>query len=153
MENTTVKTTDEKVKDLFNLVQTKKLAIQQAETPCWKTSGNFGYSANSAHDRTDLKTVTDARKIVDMFAFLIDRQEKSEKAAEDLGVKYNFSWLGFSVDEWKSDFLTRVNQISLTEKRKELATIEQRLNAIISPELKAQMELEAIALMLDEPKK
>jgi hypothetical protein len=67
-----------------------------------------------------------------------------------LGVEYNFTWLGFSVDEWKEDFQTRVNQISVQEKRKELAELESRLNAIISPELKAQMELEAIAELLDK---
>jgi hypothetical protein len=147
---TKVKTTDEKVRELFDLVQEKKLAIEKAERPCWKTSGNFGYSANSAHDRTTIATVTDVRKIVEMYAFIMDRKDKSESAAKDLGVDYNFTWLGFSVDEWKEDFQTRVNQISVQEKRKELAELESRLNAIISPELKAQMELEAIAKLLDK---
>ena len=150
MSNDNKKTTDEKVKELFLSVQAKKLAIEQAERPCWKTSGNFGYSANSAHDRINIQTLTDARKIVDMYSFLIDREEKSGKAAQELGVDYKFSWLGFSTEEWKSDFLTRVNQLSIQEKRKELATIESRLNAIISPELRAQMELEAISELLSK---
>ena len=143
-----MKTTDEKVKELFAKVQEKKLAIEKAERPCWQTSGTFGYSANSGHDRTDVKTITDVRKIVDMLAFLIDRKEKSEKAAQELGVEYKFSWLGFSLDEWKGDFQTRINQISIQEKRKELAEIEYALNAIISPDLKAQMELERIQKIL-----
>lgn len=145
----TKKTTDELVKELFDSVQEKKLAIEKAERPCWETSGNFGYSANSGHDRVNIQTVTDARKLVEMYAFLIDREEKSENAAKDLGVDYKFTWLGFSVDEWKNDFQTRVNQISIQEKRKELSEIESRLNAIISPELKAQMELEAISKLLE----
>ena len=149
MKNDTVKTTDEKVKEIFNLVQEKKLAIEKAERPCWLTSGSFGYSPNSAHDRIAVQTLTDVRKIVDMFSFLIDRKEKSEKAAQELGVDYKFSWLGFTVDEWKSDFQTRVDQISIQAKRKELAEIESRLNAIISPDLKAQMELESISHLLD----
>ncbi len=144
------KTTDEKVKELFNSVQEKKLAIEKAERPCWKTSGNFGFSANSAHDRVSIPTVTDARKIVEMFAFLIERKDKSELAASQLGVDFKFTWLGFTVDEWKDDFQTRVDQISIQAKRKELAEIESRLNAIISPELKAQMELEAISKLLDK---
>lgn len=145
----TKKTTDELVKELFDSVQEKKLAIEKAERPCWETSGNFGYSANSGHDRVNIQTVTDVRKLVEMYAFLIDREEKSESAAKDLGVDYKFTWLGFSVDEWKNDFQTRVNQISIQEKRKELSEIESRLNAIISPELKAQMELEAISKLLE----
>ena len=145
----TKKTTDELVKELFDSVQEKKLAIEKAERPCWETSGNFGYSANSGHDRVNIQTVTDVRKLVEMYAFLIDREEKSENAAKNLGVDYKFTWLGFSVDEWKNDFQTRVNQISIQEKRKELSEIESRLNAIISPELKAQMELEAISKLLE----
>ncbi len=144
----TTKTTDQKVRELFDLVQEKKLAIEKAERPCWSTGGNFGFSSNSAHDRTNVQTVNDVRKIVEMYAFLIDRKEKSEKAAEELGVKYSFTWLGFTVNEWFNDFSIRVNQISLQEKRKELAEIESRLNAIISPELKAQMELDAISKIL-----
>jgi hypothetical protein len=85
-----------------------------------------------------------------MFAFVIDRKEKSESSAKELGVEYKFSWLGFTADEWKNDFVTRVNQISIQEKRKELAEIESRLNAIISPDLRAQMELEAISKLLDK---
>ena len=85
-----------------------------------------------------------------MLAFLIDREEKSRLASEKLGVKYSFTWLGFTVDEWESDFQTRINQISIKEKQKELKEIEARLNAIISPELKAKMELEAISKLLDK---
>lgn len=140
---------DDKVKLLFDTVQEKKLAIEQAEKPCWETSCLFGFSANSAHDRNDIRTLTDLRKIVDMYAFLIDRKEKSEKSAKELNVEYEFSWLGFKIDEWKKDFQTRVNQISIKEKVKELAEIESRLNAIISPELKAKMELEAISNLLE----
>lgn len=91
----------------------------------------------------------DPRKLVEMLAFLTERESQSEAAAKKLGVKYSFTWLGFKVEEWESDFQTRVDQISIQEKRKELAEIEARLNAIISPELKAQMELEAISELLD----
>lgn len=141
---------DDKVKLLFDTVQKKKLVIEQAEKPCWETGCMFGFSANSAHDRSDIRTITDLRKIVDMYAFLIDRKEKSEKSAKELSVPYEFTWLGFKIDEWKDDFQTRVNQISLKEKVKELAEIESRLNAIISPELRAKMELEAISNLLED---
>ena len=144
-----MKTTDQRVKELFDSVQEKKLAIEKAERPCWKTSGNFGFSTNSAHDRAQIATLTDVRKIIEMYAFLIERKEKSELAAKELGVNYSFTWLGHSVAEWKEDFQTRIDQISIQEKRKELAEIEARLNSIISPELKTQMELEAISKILD----
>jgi len=148
VDTTKSETTDDLVKKLFSIVQEKKVAIEKAERPCWLTSGNFGYSAYSINDRTDIKTISDSRKIVEMLAFLIDRKEKSEIAASELGVDYNFKWLGFTIDEWKNDFQTRINQILIQEKRKELSEIESRLNALISPELKAKMELEEISKLL-----
>lgn len=145
-----MKTTDQMVKELFDSVQAKKLAIEKAEKPCWQTSCSFGFSADSAHERKDIRILNDTRKIVDMLAFLMDRKEKSERAANELGVEYSFTWLGFSLEEWKSDFQTRVNQISIQERKRELAEIEARLNAIISPELKAKMELEVLTELLNK---
>lgn len=146
---TTKKTKDELAKEFFDSVQQKKLSIEKAEKPCWLTSCMFGYSANSAHDRTDIRTVTDVRKIVDMYAFLIDRKEKSEKSAKELNVNYNFTWLGFTIDEWKNDFKTKVDQITIQERRKELLDAEAKLKTI-SPALRDQLELESIAKMLNE---
>ena len=145
------KTQDEIVQDLFDKVQAKKLAIAKAEKPNWNTSGSFGYSPNSAHDRTNIQTLTDTRKLVEMYAFLTEREDRFETAASELGVKADFSWMGFTAAEWKSDMVTRVNQIQLQEKRKELNVLEARLSGLISPELKQKMELEAIqALLADQ---
>jgi len=149
METTTAnKTHDELVQELFNKFQQKKESIEKAKKPVWETGGVFSYSPNSAHDRTDIKTVTDQRKLVEMFGFILDRKEKTEAAASQLGVKYSFNWLGFSEEEWKKDFQTRIDQLQLQEKIKELEEIEVRLNSVISPELRRQMELEALSKAL-----
>lgn len=138
------KTTDEKIKELFDLVQKKKLEIEKAERPIWETSRNFGFSPNSAHDRISIPTITDTRKIVEMYAFLLERKDKVEKSAEELNVKYDFTWLGFTVEEWKSDFSTRINQITIQEKRKNLLEHEVRLSAILSPEMIKEMEINSM---------
>lgn len=137
-------TVDEEVKELFDIVQARKLEIEKLEKPCWNTSTEFGFSANSLHDRVNVATVTDTRKIVDMLSFLLDRKDKTERAANELGVEYEFKWLGFTLDEWKEDFKTRVGQIKIKEKQKELQELEAQLDTIISPELKRQMKLEEI---------
>jgi hypothetical protein len=139
------KTQEKVVRELFDKVQAKKVAIGKAEKPCWQTNGNFGYSANSAHDRINVMTATNQSKIVDMLAFLIDRQEKSERAAKELGVTYAFTWLGFTLDEWKSDFQMRIDQLQIQEKRKELSELEARLVALpMFAALKEEMELESL---------
>jgi len=139
---------DQKVKQLFDLVQTKKAAIAKAEKPNWNTSGLFRFVANSTHESINIQTATDARKLVEILAFLKGRERDYVDAADDLGVSYDFSWLGFTTEEWTADLYTRVNQINLQAKRKELSDLESRLSGLISPELKAAMELEAIEELL-----
>lgn len=141
-------TTDLLIKKLFEKVKAKKVAIQKANKPYWETSGMFGYTTNSLHDRIDIRAQTDERKLIEILAFLIDRKEKYEKAAEILGSNHKFTWLGFTVDEWEKDLKLRVDQLNIDKKNKELSDIDARLNALITPELRAQMELESIQELL-----
>ncbi len=47
------------------------------------------------------------------------------------------------------DIKTRINKIQIVSKRKKLEELEARLNSIISPSLKAEMEVDAIAAELE----
>lgn len=154
MANTTKKTAtavtsaDKKVKELFQIVQNKKAALANASKPCWNTSCSFGYSANSVHDRINIQTVQDVRKLIEMAAFINERSKGYNEAAKELGLEKEFSWLGFTPLEWKKDLQIRVDQLNFVEKNKELNTLETRLNSLVSPELKAAMELEEISELL-----
>ena len=65
-----------------------------------------------------------------------------------LETNVKFDWLGFSLEAWISDIKTRVNKIDISKKRDELEKLETRLNSLISPELRNQMELEEITALL-----
>ena len=67
-----------------------------------------------------------------------------------LGTKYQFKWLGFTFDQWKADIKTRIDKIQISKKKKELEELEVRLDKLISPELKQQMELEEITKLLGQ---
>ena len=140
--------TNLKVRELFDLVQFKKAALVNATKPCWNTSCSFGYSPNATHDRIDLKIITDIRKLVEIHAFIMERYERFDASAKNLGVNKSFTWLGFTAQEWEKDIQIRVDQLNFQEKSKELSSLETRLSGLISPELKAQLELEAISKLL-----
>lgn len=142
MEKTT-KTRDELVKELYDNVQARKSEITAAERPVWETEGTFGFTANSAHDRVNIKTITHPGKLVEILSFLYERQSSIEKASLALGIKHNFKWLGYTVEEWEKDLKTRTNQITIQEKRKNLTELENRLIAF-APELKERIELESL---------
>ncbi len=55
-----------------------------------------------------------------------------------------YTWLGYTVEEWKADIITRINKISLADKKKELANLEAKLKAILPDEFKTELVLEDI---------
>ena len=149
METQKSSTPEVEVLAMFKKVQEMKLRLEKSEKPCWQTNRMFRYSDSSSHGATDIGAVTDARKLVEMLAFLKDRESSYSAAALELGMEVKpFKWLGFTTEEWKSDFSTRVEQLRASETKKTLAVAEQRLSAVLSPEMKQQLEMEAVASMM-----
>lgn len=145
-----MKESDKKVKELWDIVLSKKEEIQSAEKPNWLTNCNFSFTEDksSAHASFNLQVVNDPKVIVEALAFLNLRKQAHIEAAKELGINLEFKWCGFKVEDWKQDFVTRLNKIKITDKKKELATLENRLSAILSPELKAELELQEIERLL-----
>ena len=142
--------TDKQVQDLFKIVQIKKSEIAKAEKPNWQTNCSFGYSKDSGA-RTNIQTVSNVDELIDILAFIIDRSKAHTYACDALSVKeseHPFKWMGFSLDDWKTDILTRLNKIQISKKKQELEALESRLDKLVSPELKAEMELEEITKLL-----
>jgi len=144
------KTTDQQISDLFNLVRGKQLEITKSERPKWITTCVFSYNPDdtNANSRVNIQTVTDIQKLIDILGLLINKFESYNKAIESLGnikvSKSKFYWMGFTIDDWKLDIVSRINQINIKTKKKELDILSDRLNAIVSPEQRREMELEAI---------
>lgn len=139
--------TDKVTQQLLAKVAEKKKQISKAEKPVWNTNCNFSFPDGT---RFNLHTVSDEEVILRATSLLIVHRNAWREAAELLGSDKPFNWNGNSFDEWKEDFQTRLTKINIEKKKKELAKLESRLDAIISPELRAQMELEAIAKELED---
>lgn len=143
-----MKETDKKTRALFEIVQKKKGEIKAAEKPQWKTNCAF-YFTESPKDPFNLQITTDIGNLVRALAFLYEKEAAYKVAAKDLGVDIPFSWHGYSTEQWKVDIQARIDKIQIEKKKKELEALEKRLDAILSPELKAEMELEAITKELE----
>jgi hypothetical protein len=89
--------------------------------------------------------------LINIAAFLQSRSDSYERAAKDLGVESPppFQWCGFSLADWLEDLKSRIGKIQIGAKKKKLETLEARLNAIVSPELRRKLELESIMAELD----
>lgn len=140
---------DKLVKQLMDKVAIKKEEIAKAEKPTWLTNKSFRYDLNSG-SALNLNTVNDTEKLVETLSILLEKEGSYKKAAEVLDHKGEFKWFGYTVEEWKSDFITRKNKIQLTDKKKELEMIQSKLDKLVSKEERERMELEAIAKMLED---
>jgi len=80
--------------------------------------------------------------------FLISQEESFIKACEQLGVKGEFKWDGYSVNDWREDFLTRIRVIEYDKKKKVLDVTKAKLSSLVSEEARTEMELEDIKKIL-----
>ena len=138
---------DKQVQELFKVVQEKKTAIAKAEKPNWETNCAFRYNKESSFS-TNIQVCSDAEELVVILALLIEKRNSFDEAQKILGTSFGFKWFGFSFENWVSDIKTRIDKIEITKKKKELELLESRLDKLVSPELKTQMELEEITKLL-----
>lgn len=139
----TTLTRDERVLALFEKLQSKKAEVANAERPVYVTGGQFRYS-ESVGTSVDIMTARDERKLVEILVFLKDRSERYPAACEELGVTAEFKWLSFTYDEWKQDLKTRISVLQIAKRKAELKELEARVNAVMTPELRAELELKAL---------
>lgn len=139
------KTTDQQTLILIKEVQKQKAEIARVDRPTWRTNCAFVYTEGSSVS-TNIQVLSRLDELVKIAAFIQQKEEAYGKAAFTLGVDSppDFQWNGFGVSDWIEDLKLRIAKIQIATKRKKLETLEERLNKIISPELRARLELEAI---------
>lgn len=144
-------TTDQRVLDLIKDVQRRKAEISKAERGKWLTNLCFSYNEDNKSGAVNVQVVSNVKDLITMAAFLMERERSYNDAAAVLGIDdpAPFTWCTFPVKDWLEDFRTRVGKIQIASKKRKLGELEARLNSIVSPELRAQMELEAIASELE----
>lgn len=138
--------TDKKTLELIAEIKKRKAEIAKIDRPNWKTNCAFPYVEGSSSTQ-NIQVLSSTQELIKIAAFLIEKKARFEEAAKLLGIESppSFEWNGFSCEDWTEDLKARINKIQISSKRKNLEALESRLNSVISPELKAQMELDAIS--------
>ena len=137
---------DDKITELFGILNKKKEEVNEAESSAqkkWVTNCAFP-SVFGNTQPINIQTQSESA-LVELMSDLLIHRDYQIKASAVLGIKDPVTtWGGFPIDSWVEDFKTRVAKIQLADRKKELAQLEKRLDAIVSPEQRRQMELEAI---------
>jgi hypothetical protein len=144
------KTSNEIVLAMLEKVQQKKNEIKAAsKKPVWKTNCTIGYDPKSVAGRINIMTRTDLQEIVDMYAFLLQRADYLKRAAEQLGVEVDLTYMGYTIADWCHDLKARADQLSIEAKKRELDELDKRVNKLVTPDQRREMELEVLKAELD----
>lgn len=145
-------TTDQQVLTLIKEVTRRKQEIARIEKPQWRTNMLFAYVEDGVSNKgINLHAELAPGNLIKIAGFVIERETFYRQAASELGVETMppFTWLGYTSEDWLEDLKMRIQKIQIVSKKKKLEALEERLNNIISPELRAKMEIDAIIADLD----
>ena len=140
---------DSKIIELFDVLSKQKKDLEATKKEIerkWETNCSLQFGNEAP---INIQT-TSAEILHSALSRLICQKDYNIKAAIELGLPVDSKINGFDFDSWVNDFKKRMASIQLNSKKKKIQELETRLNAIVSPEQKRQLELEAIIEALDE---
>lgn len=136
--------TDNKIVELIGVVKKQQAEVADAEKETkrgWKTNCSLNIVGFSQPLNL---TVASLENILKAYGMLLTVTSNVAEAAKIIGVPAPTTYDGYPIDDWADDFKKRVAMIQIKEKKIKLNAVEERLNSIVSPEVRRQMELELI---------
>ena len=137
---------DDVTKTLIAEVVKRKQEIADADRPNWKTNCLFSFTGSGTTGATNLHVESDVGTLIRIAAFVRAQDDYYDNMTREMQIENAppFKWMGFSAADWIEDVKTRLSKVQIASKRKKLEDLERRLNTIISPALRAEMEQELI---------
>lgn len=142
-------TIDKKIEDLLDIVRLQKSEVERVEKSSkrsWNTHCSFKLLQASVLNIQTANEDAIVRALTELLFF----KNNFKEANQILGLNKTIKHDGYSVEEWIEDFQKRIATLQLKNKKDRLKILEERLNSIVSPEQRRQMELEAIMKDLSE---
>lgn len=151
MKGNQMKNQDEKINQLLKVVEKRKEEIAKDEALIqgrWLTNCMYSLEGKPVH----LHTVKDETVLMEVLADVVIYSEALSKSAEILGLANSNNALikGYTYYQWESDIKKQLATLQLRSKKAKLAEVEAKLNALVSPEMRASKELASIEQYLQD---
>jgi len=136
------------IKELMAKVEEQTKALGAKPKASWSTNGIFKYSDPTNY--FNINVVSDPTVFASALGFLVMYKEHYDRGCNMLCLFESdvYTWNGYTVDQWKEDFNTRISIIQYDKKKKVLDATKVKLNGLVSEEAKTEMALEEIAKLL-----
>ena len=147
---------DDQITELFSYIKKQREEIVADERkPTYQTNLTWSYTDGNLNQSLNLATVQDPATLLKVAAFLQSMSTAYDAIGASVygadGKVPEFKWCGHPASEWLHDIKILVKRILVKSKKERLATLEARLDAIVSPEMRTRLELAAIAGELGKP--
>lgn len=141
MSKTKTSKEDDQILTLLGRVKSQKEKIERAEKPKWLTNCMFVYEGRTIN----LHTVNCVRELVKYAGRVLAVEAEIKLGLDVLSVPHEpVLYNGFPTEQWISDFRTRMSKIQVIQEKKKLEDLEARLDKLVSPEKRRELELQAI---------
>jgi len=131
------------VMEMRKSLMAKKSAVLGTDNPVYKTSGLFRPHATSQRNEVNIKSSNEG-EIVGALMSLNSR----DAARKELGLSSG-SHLGFTLEEWKDDFKTRISVINRVKTLKEIESLEAELSKLLTPKQLREIGIEELASKIE----
>lgn len=150
MSDATPLSADQKIEQLLAALKKQRDEFDAAEALTkrpWRTNCSFGREGLGG----PVNIVTASQSvIVNLMTELVMREQAAGTVTTLLGLPVEPVRHGqYTMEEWTADFRKRIAIIQLAEKRRKLDDQEARLNQLVSPERRREMELAALAAEIE----
>ena len=133
---------DEQVQALMAKVAEKKVALGPRPKKVLVTNGLLKFS-DVAH--VNLNTLNDLDDLLMSYARILQRHHTLMAAADDLEAgAYTPTFSGYTLEDWREDFMFRVQLIAWQKKESELNAMSKQLESLVSEDLKTATALDKI---------
>lgn len=136
---------DTTIQQLFNKLaerKTKVASLKAEVAKSWKTTGVFRLIG--APSTTNIQTAN-AETLEEIAAHVIILANALNEASVKLSRPGKQKVQNYTPEEWFNDLQKRLAMIDVREEEKQLETLEQRLNQVLSPEERRRIEVEMLA--------
>ena len=141
---------DKKVNELLLVVKAKREALnvhQNRAKSSWRT--NCSFNLNGTH--VNLQTVR-TPVIIAMVSYLLGQRELDKKACELLNIEFRDKTQNYDYTAWLEDCQKRASYLHLHEQEEQLNKLEAKINQLVSPERRRELDLELLTNSLNSLK-
>jgi len=138
----TTEAMDAKVQKLMGTVKARRAKVGKLKKPQWLTSCRL---VLPGHEALNIQVCQDLGLLAMECGALLRMKQDIEAAAKELDVEIVLQWQNYEIDDWIKDIKLRVQVTQIKAEKAKLASLEAKLNKLLSPDQRREIELASIA--------